>query len=61
MKLEKNSNEIIKNKIQTKLKINLNEIENIIHQMKLKTKLKPNSNEIEHKIQTELKMKFGLQ
>jgi hypothetical protein len=33
---------IIENKIQTILKINLNEIENIIHQMKLKTKLKPN-------------------
>jgi hypothetical protein len=38
-----------------KLKINLNEIENIIHQIKLKIKLKPNSNEIEYKIQT----KFG--
>jgi hypothetical protein len=45
-------------KNQTKLKINLNKIENTIHQMKLKIKLKPKSNEIEHKIQMELEMKF---
>jgi endonuclease III len=43
---------IIENKIQTILKINLNEIENIIHQMKLKTKLKPNWKQIQTKLNT---------
>jgi hypothetical protein len=52
---------IIENKNQTKLKTNLNEIGNIIHQMKLKkiqSKLKTNSNRIQHKIQMELETKF---
>jgi hypothetical protein len=42
-----------------KLKTKFKQIKNIIHQIKLKTKLKPNSNEIEHKIEIELKTKFG--
>jgi hypothetical protein len=45
----------IENKIQTILKTNLKEIENIIHHMKLKTKLKPNWKQIQTKLNTKFK------
>jgi hypothetical protein len=67
--LQTKSKRIIENKIQTILKINLNEIENIIHQIKLKTNLNQienkfkqnwtqNSIGIENKIQVKLETKF---